>query len=423
MPPSTMNTEEYAVGLAARAKDAAAQLALLPTAKKDAALRGIAAALRASADFLVAQNARDLDSGRKANLSKAVIDRLALSPKRIEAIAAGMEQIAGLGDPVGEIIKSWRRPSGLLIEKVRVPLGVILIIYESRPNLTADAAALSLKSGNACILRGGSEAFHSNVAIASIVAAAIEREGLPPAAVQVVETTEHSFVTRLIKMPQYINLVIARGGKGLIKSVVEEARIPVLKHYEGICHTFVDESADLKMASDVCFNAKVQRPAVCNAMETMLVHEAVAGDFLPGICERLDAAGVELRGDEASRALWPGMKAATEEDWSTEYLDLILSIKVVKDVGEAIGHIAKYGSAHTDAIVSQDLESVRRFVSEVDSAVVLVNASTRLNDGAEFGFGAEIGISTDKLHARGPMALEELTSYKYVVYGSGQLRQ
>ena len=423
MPEQNLDTQEYALRLGKAAKDAALLLAAAPSGKKDAALRKAAAALRNSAGFLAAENARDIDVGRREGLSKPLLDRLELTPRRIEEMAAGLEQVSSLVDPVGEIIKGWRRPNGLLIQKVRVPIGVILIIYESRPNVTADAAALTLKSGNACILRGGKEARNSNIAIASVLSKAVESEGLPPAAIQVVEAPEHSFVTRLLKMPEYIDLVVPRGGKSLIKAVVEESRIPVIKHYEGICHTFVDAAADIPMAIDICFNAKVQRPAICNAMETMLVHEAVAAQFLPEMCRRFEAAGVQLRGDAAARALWPGMKAATEEDWSTEYLDLILSIKIVKDVAEAIRHIRRYGSAHSDAIVSRDWNSIQAFVNEVDSSAVFVNTSTRFNDGAQFGLGAEIGISTDKLHARGPMALEELTSYKYVVYGAGQLRQ
>jgi glutamate-5-semialdehyde dehydrogenase len=420
---ANLNTEEYAISLCKKAREAATLLAALPSQKKDAALRRAAASLRAQAAFLGTENAKDIEAGRDAGLSRAMLDRLDLTPERIEEMAAGLEQVASLTDPVGEIIRGWRRPNGLLIQKVRVPIGVIFVIYESRPNVTADAAGLCLKSGNAAILRTGREARRSGAAVASVISAAIEAEGLPAAAVQIVGTSEHSFVTKLLKMPQYINLVVPRGGKALIKAVVEESLIPTIKHYEGICHTFVDATADAKMASDICFNAKVQRPAVCNAMETMLVHESVAREFLPVICARLMAAGVALRGDDASRAICPSMKAATEEDWSTEYLDLILSIKVVKDVSEAIRHIRVYGSAHSDAIVSRDWTSIEKFVNEVDSSAVFVNTSTRFNDGGQFGFGAEIGISTDKLHARGPMALEELTSYKYVVYGSGQLRQ
>lgn len=418
-----LNIDEYAVSLCNRAREAAAVLATLPSQKKDAALRRAAAALRAEAGFLTSENVKDIQAGQTAGLSKAILDRLQLTPRRIEEMAAGIEQVAALTDPIGEIIRGWRRPNGLAIQKVRVPIGVILMIYESRPNVTADAAGLCLKSGNAVILRIGKEARHSGAAIASVFSAAVEAEGLPAGAVQMVETPEHSFVTRLLKMPERINLVIPRGGKALIKAVVEESLIPTIKHYEGICHTFVDATADLEMASDICFNAKVQRPAVCNAMETLLVHDAVAKEFLPAMSARFAGAGVELRGDTASRTICPEMKAATEEDWSTEYLDLILSIKVVKDVSEAIRHIRIYGSAHSDAIVSRDWTSIEQFVNEVDSSAVFVNTSTRFNDGGQFGFGAEIGISTDKLHARGPMALEELTSYKYVVYGSGQLRQ
>ena len=419
----SLNTDDYAVSLGRAAREAATALAGISASKKDAALRAAAAALRNSADRITAENQKDLDAARSAGLSKAVLDRLELTPKRVEEMAGGLEDVAALRDPVGEVMSGWRRPNGLLIMKVRVPLGVILMIYEGRPNVTADAAALCLKSGNACLLRGGSEAFNSNAAIAAALRNAVRQEGLPAGTIQTVGTTEHSFVTRLLKLPQFIDLVIPRGGKELIKAITAESRIPVIKHYEGICHTFVDASADLKMASDICFNAKVQRPGVCNAMETMLVHQDVAGRFLPEVCARFEGAGVELRGDEASGAIWPRMKAASEDDWYTEYLDLILSIKVVKDVGEAIAHIRKYGSAHSDAIVSRDWPSIERFVNEVDSAAVFVNTSTRFNDGAQFGFGAEIGISTDKLHARGPMALEELTSYKYVVYGDGQLRQ
>jgi len=423
MSKTTPRPDDYALMLCRRAKEAAAALATATSGRKDAALKAAAAMIRSRASDLSAANRKDLDEGHKANLPAALLDRLELAPKRIEAMAAGLEQIAALKDPVGEIIAGWRRPNGLLIEKVRVPIGVILMIYESRPNVTADAAALTLKSANAVILRGGSEAIRSNMAIAAVFAEAVESQGLPPAAIQVVETTDHAFVGKLLKMTGYIDLAIPRGGKSLIKYVTEESRVPVIKHYEGVCHTFVDETADLKMASDICFNAKVQRPGVCNAMETMLVHEAVAGRFLPEISARMAAAGVELRGDDASRAVCPEMKSATEDDWSTEYLDLILSIKVVKDVGEAIEHIRRYGSAHSDAIVSRDEPSIERFVNEVDSSAVFVNTSTRFNDGGEFGFGAEVGISTDKLHARGPMGLEELTSYKYVVYGSGQVRQ
>jgi len=419
----TLDLEKYALKLGQEARAAAAALASASSAKRDAALRAAAGALRSSAGALIFENEKDLAAGRSQELSSALLDRLTLTEKRIDEMAHGLEEIAQLGDPVGEIIKGWRRPNGMLIEKVRVPIGVIFMIYESRPNVTADAAGLCLKSGNACILRGGKEAINSSTAIARILRSAIASVGLPEASVQIVETTDRALVGHLLQLGKYIDVAIPRGGKGLVKRVIEESKIPVLKHYEGICHTYVDASADLKMASDICFNAKVQRAAVCNAMETMLVHEAVAKRFLPDMCRRFEEARVELRGDEASRAAYPSVKTASEEDWSTEYLDLILSIKVVKDVGEAINHIRQYGSAHSDAIVANDHRAIERFVNEVDSSAVFVNASTRLNDGTQFGFGAEVGISTDKLHSRGPMGLEDLTIYKYVVYGQGQLRQ
>ena len=418
-----LDLDRYAGELAANARKASAQLAVMRSAKKDAALLRAAGALRKSSGELKAENSKDLAAGRDAGLSAALLDRLELTDKRIEGMAAGLESVAALRDPVGEVITGWRRPNGLSINKVRVPIGVILMIYESRPNVTADAAALTLKSGNACILRGGKEAIHSNLAIARILRKAFEAEGLPPGAIEMVETADRALVGKLLAMTGRIDLVIPRGGKGLIERVVRDSKIPVIKHYEGICHTYVDAAADLPMAEDICFNAKVQRPGVCNAMETMLVHETVAADFLPAMCARFAQAGVEMRGDDAARALCPSMKGASQQDWSTEYLDLILSIKVVKSVEEAIGHIGAFGSAHSDAIVSRDVEAVEKFTAGVDSSAVFVNTSTRFNDGGQFGFGAEIGISTDKLHARGPMALEELTSYKYVVYGSGQLRE
>lgn len=423
MSPGKLDLDEYALGLGRRAKEAAAELSTVLSAKKDAALLAAARLIRSSAKELQAENARDLDAGRKVDLSAAMLDRLELTASRIEGMAAGLEAVVALRDPVGETLSGWRRPNGLSIEKVRVPLGVILMIYESRPNVTADAAALTLKSGNAVILRGGKEAIHSNLAIGGILRQAIRGEGLPGGSVQVVETADRALLGRLLKMKDHIDLVIPRGGKGLIERVTTESLIPVIKHYEGICHTYVDGAADLEMATEVCANAKVQRPGVCNAMETMLVHEAVAEGFLPMIAARLGEAGVEMRGDEAAREIIPGMGMAAVEDWSTEYLDLILSIKVVKNVDEAIGHIRRYGSGHSDAIVSGEIAAVRKFVDEVDSSAVFVNASTRFNDGGEFGFGAEIGISTDKIHARGPMALPELTSYKYVVWGDGQVRR
>ncbi len=418
-----LDLARYADEITGQARRAAAELSLMTSGAKDAALGAAARAIRDSAAALKAENEKDLVAGRTAGLSTALLDRLELTDRRIEDMAAGLETVAALRDPVGEVITGWRLPNGLRIQKVRVPIGVILMIYESRPNVTADAAALTLKSGNACILRGGKEAVHSNLAIARILQKAIAEEGLPAAAINIVETTDRALVGNLLGMTGRIDLVIPRGGKALIARVASESTIPVLKHYEGICHTYVDEGADLEMAEQICLNAKVQRPGVCNAMETMLVHEKEAAAFLPRICRSMAAAGVELRGDEAARTICPDMKEAAEEDWSTEYLDLILSIKVVKSVEEAIGHIGTYGSGHSDAIVSRSMESIEKFTEGVDSSAVFVNASTRFNDGGQFGFGAEIGISTDKLHARGPVALEELTSYKYLVYGSGQLRE
>jgi glutamate-5-semialdehyde dehydrogenase len=420
--PSTNDLDVYALHLADTARSAAVSLASVTTAAKDAALIAAARAIRDNAGALKTANAGDLSAGREAGLSSALLDRLELTDKRIESMAAGLEEVAAMRDPVGEVITGWSRPNGLRIEKVRVPIGVILMIYESRPNVTADAAALTLKSGNAVILRGGKEAIHSNMAIAGLLKGALAEAGLPEGAVTIAETTDRALVGKLLVMSDKIDVVIPRGGKGLIKRVSDESRIPVIKHYEGICHTYVDAGADLDMAEEICFNAKVQRPSVCNAMETMLVHEAVAGAFLPAMCARFAEAGVELRGCERTTAVCKDVKAASPEDWSTEYLDLILSIKVVSNAEEAVEHITAYGSAHSDAIVTNDHSAVENFVRRVDSSGVFVNCSTRFNDGGQFGFGAEIGISTDKLHARGPVALEELTSYKYVVYGDGQVR-
>jgi glutamate-5-semialdehyde dehydrogenase len=356
-------------------------------------------------------------------MAGAMAERLGLNDRRIAEMAEGLRTVAALRDPVGEVISGWTRPNGLRIEKVRVPLGVILMIYESRPNVTADAAALCLKSGNAVILRGGKEALRSNLAIHSILSAAAAEVGLDAHCAQMVDTPDRAALDELLRAEGRIDLVIPRGGESLIRAVAEKTRIPVIKHYKGVCHTFVDRSADLDMAEKICANAKLQRPAVCNAMETMLVHEGIAKEFLPRMAAKLRKAGCELRGDERSRALAPEMKAATEEDWSTEYNDLILSVRVVESLEEAIRHIARYGSQHSDAIVTRDLASAREFAARVDSAAVFINTSTRFNDGGQFGMGAEIGISTDKLHARGPMALPELTSYKYVVYGDGQVRE
>jgi len=418
-----MDTGESIRELAKRVRKAAGRLAVASSADKDRALRAMADGLEAKAAELKAANARDVATGEAAGLSAALIDRLRLTDKRIAAMADGLRQVAALPDPVGAIIGGSVRPNGLRITKVRVPLGVIAIIYESRPNVTADAAGLCLKAGNGVILRGGKEALASNVAIWRVLQEGLASAGLPAEAVALVETTDRAAVDALITAEGLVDVVIPRGGEGLIRRVAENATVPVIKHYKGVCHVYVDASADLAMAEEICLNAKCQRPATCNAMETLLVHGAIAQRFLPAMCQRFVQAGVELRGCERTRQLVPGIKAATEDDWFAEYLDLILAVRVVDSTEAAMEHIARYGSAHSDAIVTTDLREAEKFTKGVDSAAVYVNASTRFTDGYEFGMGAEIGISTDKLHARGPMGLEELTSYKFVVYGSGQLRQ
>jgi glutamate-5-semialdehyde dehydrogenase len=378
--------------------------------------------LRAHANTVLKRNRKDIQKAKAADLSSAMIDRLTLNKNRIEAMATGLEEIVKLPDPVGEVMRMWKRPNGLRIGKVRVPIGVIGFIYESRPNVTIDAAGLCLKSGNAIILRGGSEAIESNSAIAEVVAASLKQVGLPEHAVQLLQTTDRAAVGLMLKLDEYIDLIIPRGGKPLIRLVVENSTIPVIMHYDGICHTYVDEFADMRMAEDICMNAKVQRPGVCNAMETLLVHSGIAREFLPNIGRKLTEAGVEIRGCGKTRKILPEATKASEKDWQTEYLDLILSIKIVDSVEDAIDHIDKYGSAHSDTIVTENYQRAQKFLEEVDSSAVFVNASTRFNDGFEFGLGAEIGISTNRLHCRGPMGLEELTTTKYVVYGSGQVR-
>ena len=413
----------YVDEVARRARTASRALATASAAAKNRALEKIVELLNKNEDEILKANAEDARAGRASGLSEALLDRLTLNAKRYRSMVDGAREVIGLVDPVGEIIRGWRRPNGLLIQKTRTPLGVVAILYESRPNVTVDAAVLCLKSGNACILRGGKESIHSNRAIARVLADALAEAGPHPWAIQLVETTDREAVGLLLKHSREIDVVIPRGGPGLIQRVVEESTIPVIKHYMGICHTYVDKSADLKMAAKICMNAKTQRPATCNAMETLLVHEKIAAEFLPAIAREMRDAGVELRGDQNTRKLVPWAKAACEEDWRTEYLDLILSVRVVKGLDEAIEHINTYGSAHSDAIVTSDLFAANRFLREVDSAAVYVNASTRFTDGGQFGFGAEIGISTDKLHARGPMALEELTTYKYVIIGEGQIRE
>ena len=420
--PEAIHKEIYAMGKRARAAGHA--LANLDANQKNAILRAMAAELRSQATGILSENAKDLEEGRENGLSSAMLDRLRLNESRLEAMADGVEQVAQLSDPVGDILDEKERPNGMKIQQVRVPIGVIGIIFESRPNVTSDAAVLCLKSGNATILRGGSEAIHSNRAICDALQAGGEAEGLPPSSIQLVPFTDRESVKEMASMDRYLDLIIPRGGKGLIETVVSLARMPVIKHYDGICHVFVDEAADLEMARLITVDAKTQKPGVCNALETLLVHEEVAEKLLPEVASSLACRGVELRVcQRAEEILGEEVGAATEEDWRAEYLDLILSIKVVASTEEAIEHINLYGSHHTDCIVTGDRESAEKFLREVDSACTFHNLSTRFSDGEEFGFGAEIGISTDKIHARGPMALRELTSYQYRVRGDGQLKE
>ena len=408
--------------MARQAKEASHPLAQLPTGTKNKALLEMAHALEQSREWLMEENQRDLAAGKRAHLSSAMMDRLQLTPSVIRGMADGLREVAHLPDPVGEVVKIWKRPNGLIVGRMRIPIGVIGIIYESRPNVTADAAGLCLKSGNSVILRGGSEAFHSNQAIVHILQKALVKIGVPQAAVQIFSRTEREAVQEMLQLKDEIDLIIPRGGEELIRFVMDHSKIPVIKHFKGVCHIFVDETADLKMATRICLNAKLQRPGVCNAMETLLIHEKVAGRFLPKIAEALQKEGVELRGCPETRKILSGIKKAREEDWYEEYLDLILSIRVVKGIKEAMEHIATYGSLHTEAILTSDDQNAKRFLKEVNSSCVLVNASTRFNDGFELGLGAEIGISTSKLHAFGPMGLEELTATKFIVEGNGQIR-
>ena len=413
--------------LGRRAQAASRALALLSPEKKNDILRAMADGLvePRSRKAILAANAKDLAAGEERGLSKAMLDRLMLNESRLTAMAKGVREVADLPDPVGETLGEWTRPNGLHIRKVRVPIGVIGIIYESRPNVTSDAAVLCFKSGNATILRGGSEAFHSNMAIASVLQAAGEKAGLPPDSVQLVPFTDRESVRHMAEMDRYLDLIIPRGGKGLIETVVSLARMPVIKHYDGICHVYVDRAADLDMAQEIILNSKCQKPGVCNAAETLLVHRDVAEKFYPAVAKALLQHGVELRGDAPLLRAAGGhdrVKAAVEQDYHTEYLDLILSVKTVDSMDDAIEHIAAHSSRHTESIITADEAAAHRFQAEVDSAAVMWNASTRFNDGGEFGFGCEIGISTDKLHARGPMGLPELTIYKYLVTGTGQVR-
>jgi glutamate-5-semialdehyde dehydrogenase len=418
-----MGMEEYVADLTRGAKEASRRLAYTSTAQKDAAILAIADALFASRNDLQRENQRDIEAARKAGLGEALIDRLLINDKRIKAMTEALRKMVTLKDPVGEVLEGWKAPNGMLIEKVRVPLGVILMIYESRPDVTADAAALCLKAGNAIILRGGKEAINSNLSIYKIIEKALGDSGLDQRSVQIVKTTDRAAVDLLLKAEGYIDVVIPRGGEGLIRAVAEKSRVPVIKHYKGVCHVYVDEFCDLKKATDICVNSKVQRPGTCNAMETMLVHSGVAEKFLPVVAEKMKQAGVELRGCGETKKLLPDIKEASEEDWDAEYLDLVLAVRVVPSFDDAVDHIARHGSGHSDCIVTENITNANRFTNEVDSAAVYVNASTRFTDGGQFGMGAEIGISTDKVHARGPMGLPELTSYKFVIHGDGQIRE
>lgn len=407
-----------------RARKAAVSLNVIPEKKKNEALLAMADALDKHRDAIKKANRIDIDASREKGKNQAFLDRLELTEKRIEGMAGMFREVAGLSDPVGEVMDSVTRPNGLVIDKVRVPIGVIGIIYESRPNVTADCVSLCLKSGNAVILRGGSDSINSNKAIYDVLKEASVCQGMDEGAFILVEDTSREMIDAMLKASGDIDLIMPRGGESLIRSVVENSRVPVIKHYKGVCHVYVDSPSDLDMASDICFNAKVQRPGVCNAIEAMLVHKDVAGEFLPRIAKRLKEAGVELKGCEKTRGiLGDDVSLASEEDYYTEWLDLILNIKVVDSLDEAVEHIARYGSDHSDAIVTENADNAREFTLRVDSSAVYVNASTRFTDGGEFGKGAEIGISTDKLHARGPMGLEELTTYKYVVRGTGQIRE
>jgi glutamate-5-semialdehyde dehydrogenase len=419
----SLDLRKYCREMAERARAASGQLALATGAVKNAWLKRAAELLRSEAQTLAEANARDLAAAPTFGLSDAQVDRLRLTPKVIESMAVGLEEISALREPIGEVIESTIRPNGLEVLKVRVPLGVVFFIYESRPNVTADAAAICFKSGNAVILRGGKEAIHSNRAIVALLEQAAGEVGLPADAVQLVGTTDRDAVGHFLALAQLIDLAIPRGGESLIRRVAAEARMPVIKHFTGNCHVYVDRAADLEMAQRITVNSKCQRMGVCNAAESLVVHRDVVGRFLPLVAEALAGQGVELRGDARARSLVPAARPASDEDFAAEYLGPIISVKVVDSLDEAIEHINRYGSKHTDAIVTADLNAARQFVAGVDSAAVLVNASTRFNDGGEFGLGAEIGISTDKFHARGPCGVKELTSYKYVVYGDGQIRQ
>ncbi len=414
--------EATVVEMARNAREAARKLASLSTSVKNKILLATADLLLEERESLARENEKDLAAGREKGLSQAMLDRLALSDKVIDSMVQGLREVAALPDPVGEISDMKRRPSGITVGRMRVPLGVVGMIYESRPNVTIDAAALCLKAGNGVLLRGGSEAIHSNLALAAILQRVLEEGGVDPAAVQVIPVRDRQAVNVMLAQEEFIDVIIPRGGEGLIRFVTETSRIPVLKHYKGVCHLYVDEGADMDMGVRIAMNGKVQRPGVCNALEGMLVHRAIAEQFLPMAAQELMAAGVELRGCERSCRIVPAMVAATEDDWGTEFLDLIMVVRVVDDMDEAMAYIRRYGSQHTEVIVTESYERSQRFLREVDASAVMINASSRFNDGGEFGLGAEIGISTTKLHAYGPMGLEELTTRKFIVYGEGEVR-
>ena len=418
-----MNIKEDISKIARQAKIASQELANLSSNIKNKALLKMAPTIEKNKKRIIEENNKDVNLAKKKELSKALIDRLTLDEKRIEQMSKSLEEIARIEDPIGKIENIRKRPNGLQIGKMIVPLGVIGIIYEARPNVTVDAAALCLKAGNATILRGGTEAIYSNIILADLLKKAGQEAGLPSESIQLIKTTDKRAVTEMLKLNAYIDVIIPRGGEELMKVVTENSTIPVIKHYKGICHIYVDEEADLKMAEEISFNAKVQRPGVCNAMETLLINEKIAAEFLPGMIKRLQESAVEIRGDEKTCQIIREIKKASEEDWQTEYLDLILSIKVVEGIEEAINHINNYGSHHSDAIVTNNYSKSRQFLQKIDSAAVYVNASTRFTDGGEFGLGAEIGISTQKLHARGPMGVNELTSTKFIIWGDGQIRK
>lgn len=418
-----MDIKSFVLNKALEAKEGAKALARASSAQKNKALLRMAEALKANVSQLLTENKKDIEYAKSKGLSDALIDRLTLNEKRIDEMAVGLMEVCQLSDPVGEIIRMRQRPNGMTVGRMRVPIGVICIIYEARPNVTADAGGLCLKAGNAVLLRGGGEAINSNRAIVNILRASLKEEGLHEGGVTFIDIPEREAVMEMLKLEGIIDLIIPRGGEGLIRTVTENSRIPVLKHYKGVCHVYVDKDADLIMAEEICFNAKVQRPGTCNAMETMLVDEPIAEGFLPNMLKRLESAGVLLKGCPKTLSIYQGINEVKGEDYYREYLDLILNVRVVKGMDDAMEHIRRYGSAHSDAIVTMNYEKAMRFLREVDSSAVFVNASTRLNDGYQFGLGAEIGISTDKIHARGPMGLEELTCTKFIVLGNGQLRE